>query len=129
MKLATITREDNVVYLTQEIDTDSIYEKAKTIVHFCDKEIKTLEKEIDRVILEIFERNGINIPNTTKSVLKKAFEVLNANGKDIVVNDLYTQNYLGCIKVRETKLFNIYMEHDNGKEYLQAGVEIKEELL
>ena len=126
MKLAKITKENNCLYLTQEIDTHNIYEKAKVIVNFCDKETKLFEKEIDRAILEIFERNGINVPSTNKSVLKLAFDLLNSKGKGIEITNLYTQTYMGCITVKETDLFNIYMENDKDKEILEVGVEIKE---
>ena len=129
MKLATITKDNDCIYLTQEIDTNNIYEKAKIIVKFCDKETKLFEKEIDRAILDIFERNGINIPNTSKSVLKQAYDLLKANRKDIVVKNLYTYQLsslaFGKI-VKENDLFTIFIENDCGKEILQCGVEIKE---
>ena len=126
MKLATITKDNECLYLTQEIDTNNIYEKAKIIVKFCDKETKLFEKEIDRAILEIFERNGINIPNTSKSVLKLAFDLLKSKKKDIEIKNLFTQTYMGCVEVRQTDLFGIYLESDNGKDILQAGVSIRE---
>jgi hypothetical protein len=126
MKLATITKDNNQLYLTQEIDTNNIYEKAKTIVNFCDKETKLFEKEIDRAILDIFSRNGIEIPNTKKSVLKLAFGWLKDKGKEIVITNVFTQTYMGCILVRKNDLFNVYMENDNGKEILQCGVCIEE---
>ena len=126
MKLATITKDNDCLYLTQEIDTNNIYEKAKIIVKFCDKETKLFEKEIDRAILEIFERNGINIPNTSKSVLKLAFDLLKSKRKDIEIKNLFTQTYMGCVEVRKTDLFNVYLESDNGKDILQAGVSIRE---
>ena len=126
MKLATITKDNDCIYLTQEIDTNNIYEKAKIIVKFCDKETKLFEKEIDRAILDIFERNGINIPNTSKSVLKQAYDLLKANRKDISITDLFTQTYMGCVRVKRNDLFGIYLENDNHKEIIECGVEIKE---
>jgi len=118
-----ITREDNCIYLTQDIGGMNIYDRAKAIVNFVEKETKELEKEIDKVILDIFEQEHINIPNTKKSVLKKAFDTLNRQGKDIKVNDLYaTINDLYISEhIKTTNLFSIWLEDDT---LLQAGVEI-----
>ena len=89
MSLPKIYREDNCIYLIQDVSGFSTYDKAKAIVNFCDKETKLFEKEIDRVICEILEKNHINIPSTDKSVLKLAFDLLKAKGKDIVIKDLF----------------------------------------
>lgn len=126
MKLATISKDNNNLYLTQEIEDTDLYSQSKTIVDFCDKETKLFEKEIDRVILEIFSRNGIEIPNTKKSVLKLAFGWLKDKGKEIVITNLFTQTYTGCILVRKNDLFNVYLEYDNGKKILECGVSIEE---
>ena len=126
MNLSRITRDGDCLYLTQDLSGMGIYEKSKAIVHFCDKETKLFEKEIDRAILDIFERNGINVPSTDKNVLKIAFDLLKSKGKDIVVKNLYAYRIsslaLGKI-VKETPLFTIYLE-DNV--CIQCGVEVKE---
>ena len=126
MKLPMITRDENCIYLIQDISELKGYERAKAIVHFCDKEIKTLEKEIDRAVLEIFEKNGINVPSTDKSALKLAFGYLKSKGKDIKCSDLYSNisTLYKAEPIKQTKLFNIYLEDDR---YLQAGVVITEE--
>ena len=126
MKLATIYKDENCLYLTQDLSGMGTYDRAKAIVNFCDKETKLFEKEIDRAILEIFERNGINIPNTDKSVLKLAFDLLKSKGKDIMIINLYATNLKSIYQsqlVKETKLFTIWLEDNR---YLQCGVEIKE---
>lgn len=125
MSLPRITRHENCLYLTQDIVGMSTYERAKAIVSFCDKETKNFEKEIDKVILDIFEKNGVNIPNTDKSVLKKAFAYLKANNKDIKVNDIYESitDLYNAELIKQTKLFTIWLEDDR---YLQCGVEIEE---
>ena len=125
MNLPKITKEDSCLYLTQDLCGMSTYEKCKEIVKFCDKETKLFEKEIDKAIIDIFERNGINIPNTSKSVLKQAFALLNDSGKDIVVNDIYatTIDLYSSDLIQQTKLFTIWLEDDI---YLQCGVEVKE---
>lgn len=125
MSLPRITREDNCLYLTQDIVGMSTYERAKAIVSFCDKETKNFEKEIDKAILDILDKNGVNIPNTDKSVLKKAFEYLKANNKDIKVNDIYESitDLYNAELIKQTKLFTIWLEDDR---YLQCGVEVEE---
>ena len=125
MSLPRITRHENCLYLTQDIVGMSTYERAKAIVSFCDKETKNFEKEIDKVILDIFEKNGVNIPNTDKSVLKKAFAYLKANNKDIKVNDIYESitDLYNAELIKQTKLFTIWLEDDR---YLQCGVEVEE---
>lgn len=125
MSLPKITREENCLYLTQDIVGMNPYDRAKAIVSFCDKETKNFEKEIDKVILDIFEKNGVNIPNTDKSVLKKAFAYLKANNKDIKVNDIYESitDLYNAELIKQTKLFTIWLEDDR---YLQCGVEVEE---
>ena len=89
MTLPKIYKEDNCLYLYQDISHLDLYEKSKAIVNFCDKETKQFEKTIDAEILDIFKRNGINIPNTNKSVLKQALGTLKDKGIEIIIKDLY----------------------------------------
>lgn len=125
MNLPTISKDADCIYLTQDLQGMGTYDKSKAIVNFCDKETKSFEKEIDKVILNIFERNGINIPNTDKSVLKKAFATLNANGKNIEIKDLYKNRQLyNTVVIKETKNhFVVVLEEDR---YLQCGIQVKE---
>ena len=119
-----ITRENNCLYLTQDIGGMNIYDRAKAIVNFVEKETKELEKEIDKVILDIFEQYHINIPSTKKSVLKRAFDTLKGQyQRDIKVNDLYADiNDLYISEhIKSTDLFSIWLEDDT---LLQAGVEV-----
>lgn len=128
MTLSKIYRENGCLYLIQDISDTDIYERSKALVQFCDKETKLFEKEIDRAILEIFERNGINIPNTSKSVLKWAFDLLNRKNKDIVITDLYEKSVRSgddrYYLVKKTKNGLTVMLEDN--KLLQCGVEIRE---
>jgi len=132
MNLPKIYRDENCLYLIQDVSGMGTYDKAKAIVNFCDKETKLFEKEIDKAILEIFERNGINIPSTDKSVLKKAFELLKGNGKTITITDLFKNSQTNsCELIKETKNHFVVMletEYICGikKEILQCGVEVKE---
>ena len=128
MNLPTIHKDGNCLYLTQDLSGMTLYEKSKAIVNFCDKETKAFEREIDRSILEVFERYGINIVSTDKSVLKQAFDLLKSNGIDIEVDDIYISliDLYNSDLVKQTKLFTIWLEDDT---YLQCGVEIKEKRL
>lgn len=132
MSLARIYEDENCLYLIQDISGYDTYDKSKAIVNFCDKETKIFEKRIDMAIIGVFERNGINIPNTTKSVLNVAFDLLKQKNKVIEIVDLFKnkQNDL-CEFVKETKNhFVVMLETETicgvEKQVLQCGVEIKE---
>lgn len=134
MSLPKICKDHDCLYLIQDISGLDTYEKSKAIVSFCDKETKRFEKEIDSVILDIFERNGINIPNTDKSVLKLAFDLLKSKGKSIEIVDLFknSQND-NCEFIKETKNHFVVMletEYICGckKEILQCGVRVGEKV-
>lgn len=136
MNLPKICRDENCLYLVQDLSGMSIYDKCKAIVNFCDKETKLFEKEIDRAIIDIFEKNGINIPNTDKSVLKLAFELLKQKNKEIEIVDLYengkkdneNDNFIFIKKTKNHFVVMLEIEQVCGCkiETLQCGVEIKE---
>ena len=132
MTLPKIERDNDTLWLMQDLSGMGVYDKAKAIVNFCDKETKLFEKEIDRAIIDIFERNGIQIPNTDKNVLKLAFDLLKAKGKNIEITDLYKQDKNdGYEFVKYTKNhFTIVLEQMSMSGYrgetIQCGVEIKE---
>lgn len=125
MNLPKIERENDTLWLFQDLSGMGIYDKAKAIVNFCDKETKLFEKEIDRAILEIFKRNGIEIPNTDKSVLKLAFDLLKSKGTNIEIVDIYKLTKLeNCEFVKLTRnQFTVVLE-DN--QYIQCCVKVKE---
>ena len=122
MNLAKIERDNDCVYMLQDIGGLQGYDRAKAIVNFCDKETKIFEREIDRAILEILSRNGINVPSTDKSVLKLAFDLLKAKKKNIVVINT-TESAYNCELIKQSKLFNVYLEDDR---YLQVSVRVRE---
>lgn len=125
MNLPTITKDNNCIYLTQDLWGMDLYERSKAIVDFCNKETKLFEKEIDRLLLSVFEKNGVNIYSTDKSVLKQAFDTLKANGKTIRISDLFKDIPLYDTEiVKETK--NHFMVVLESKRYLQCGVHIQE---
>lgn len=92
MNLPRILKDENAYYLIQDISGMPLYDKSKAIVNFCDKETKIFENEIDKAIIDIFTQNGINIPNTSKSALKVAFDILKGKGITIEINDLFKYN-------------------------------------
>jgi hypothetical protein len=122
MNIAKIERDFDAIYMLQDISGLQGYDRAKAIVNFCDKETKIFEREIDRAILEILSRNGINVPNTDKSVLKLAFDLLKAKKKNIVVINT-TESAYKCELIKQSKLFNVYLEDDR---YLQVSVRVRE---
>lgn len=126
MNLPTIECEDGVVWMLQDIGGVNEYERAKAIVNFCDKESKLFEKAIDREIITIFQQNGIEIPNTDKSVLKQAFDLLKTKGKSIEVEDMLKEyeKVIGLEFVKLTKGKFIVALED--KQYLQCCVSVKE---
>ena len=125
MKLPTITIDANCIYLTQDLWGMDLYDRSKAIVNFCDKETKLFEKEIDKLLLDIFERNGINVCSTDKSVLKQAFDTLKANGKTIRISDLFKNVPLYDTElIKETK--NHFVVVLESKRFLQCGVHIQE---
>ena len=126
MNLPSIEVEENQVYMLQDIGDASIYDRAKAIINFCDKESKTFEKAIDREINKIFERNGISLPSTEKSVLKHAFAILNHKGKDIEITDMLKdyQKFEDLEFVKLTKgKFVVALEENR---YLQCCVRVRE---
>ena len=129
MNLPVIEIEENCVWMIQDLTDATIYQKAKAIVNFCDKEIKEFEKAIDREILRVFARNGVNVPSTDKSVLKLAFGVLKGKGKTIdIIDQLKNYKYLdNCELVKTTKQGLSIILEDNT--HLQCCVIIEEKKL
>jgi len=125
MNLPTIINENDALYLTQDLSGMGLYDKSKAIVDFCNKETKIFETEIDRAILRVFEKYGINIYSKDKSVLKRAFDILNANGVKLEIIDLYrnvSDSELKFVKTTKNH-FTVVIENDN---LIQCGVLVKE---
>ena len=125
MTIPKIERENDTLWLVQDLSGMGIYDKAKAITLFCDRETKLFEKEIDRAILEIFEKNGIEIPNTDKSVLKLAFDLLKTKGTSIEITDIYKNTNLdNCEFVKLTKNQLTVVLEDS--KIIQCCVRVKE---
>lgn len=120
-------KDGNCLYLVEDLEGMSDWEKQKSIENFKSKETKLFEKMIDNEIVKIFRKNGVNIYSMEKSVLNGAFDTLKRKGKTISVEDIYGKDKIfGCVKVADSDrqcMFNIWLEDDR---YLQCGVCIKE---
>ena len=132
MSIARVYKDNDCLYLIQDISELDTYERSKAIVSFCDKETKRFEKEIDSAILDIFEKNKINVPSTDKSVLKLAFDLLKSKGKSIEIVDLFKNSQNECCEfIKETRNhFVVILETEYicgcKKELLQCGVRVGE---
>ena len=103
----------------------SLYQRTKAIKKFINTETKILEDCIENEIRAIFQRNGINVYETTESVLNDLFGALNEKGKDIAIVDLYKDIELDkCVLVGTSpNKMTVWLENDY---LLQCGIEIKE---
>lgn len=124
-KSISIVRDNDCIYLIQDLAGLNTYEKVRAIDRFVRLETLTLERQANRVIKALFRKNGINIAEESESVLKSQLDALNGKGKDIVITDLYSNGeYYRCEHVGTSKNhMNVYLEDDR---YLQCGIEIKE---
>lgn len=120
-----LTKIDNCLYLTLNIDGYGLYQRTKLIKNFIVNETKVLEDLADTEIRAIFAKNGINIYSTEESALKQAFDTLKGKGKEIVITDLYKDNEnFGCILVgMSANDMSVWLE-DN--KILQCGIMIEE---
>lgn len=120
-----LTKTDNCLYLTLNIDGYGLYQRTKLIKNFIVNETKVLEDLADTEIRAIFAKNGINIYLTEESALKQAFDTLKGKGKEIVITDLYKdKENFGCVLVgMSANYMSVWLE-DN--KILQCGIMIEE---
>lgn len=120
-----LVKDDNCYYLTQDLTGMSLYQRTKTIKKFINQETKVLEDCIENEIRAIFQRNGINVYETTESVLNALFGALNEKGKDIAIVDLYKdKNIDKCIMVGTSpNKMTVWLEDDTT---LECGISVKE---
>ena len=89
MNEVKLIRENNSFYLTQSLVGMSLYQRTKAIEKFIRHETKILENCIETEIKAIFQRNGINVYDTSESALNELFSALNSKGKRIEITDLF----------------------------------------
>ena len=120
-----LTKDENCYYLTQSLLGMSLYQRTKAIKKFINHETKILEDCIENEIRAIFQRNGINVYETTESVLNDLFGALNEKGKDIAIVDLYKDTELdNCVMVGTSpNKMTVWLENND---LLQCGIEVKE---
>ena len=80
-----------IYVISQSIKGLSIYERAKAINHFIEKETKVLETCIENDLRAILISNGVIAKDGSDSALNEAFYELHAKGKDIVIFDRYNE--------------------------------------
>lgn len=120
-----LTKIDNCLYLTLNIEGYSLYQRTKLIKNFIVNETKVLEDLADTEIRAIFAKNGINIYSTEENALKQAFDTLKGKGKEIVITDLYKdKENFGCVLVgMSANDMSVWLE-DN--KILQCGIMVEE---
>lgn len=117
--------QDDTIFLTLDLKGLDLYEKGKAIRTFINSDSKIVEDYADTMIRAIMKRNGINIYGNDKSVLKGAFDSLNAKGKDIEITDYYKDlDIERCEVIATTKTKMTILLEDN--RYLNLGVVVKE---
>ena len=85
------TPNSKIYVISQSIKGLSIYERAKAINHFIEKETKVLETCIENELRAILISYGIIASDGSESALNEAFYKLRALGKDIVIYDRYNE--------------------------------------
>jgi len=118
-----ITIEDNTVFLTLDLKGLGLYDRAKAIRQFVN-DTKIVQDYVDELVKGILDRNGIILLGTDKSALERAFDSLNAKGKDIKVINFYGGRLIDDCRYVDTKNdITVVLE---GNRYLQAAVKVEE---
>ena len=105
--------------MSQNIKGLSIYERAKAINKFLEKETKVLETCIENYLRSVFIYYGIIPKDGTDETLKESFYTLHNKGKDIVIYDRYSQTDERIIGERNN--MTVILEDD----ILSAAMEIE----
>ena len=117
-----IREEDgNKLFLmSQSIKGLSLYERAKQINKFLEKETKVLEQAIENYLRSVFIFYGIVPYDGSNEALQEAFYKLHAIGKDIYILDRYAKVDERIIGERNN--MTVILEDD----ILSAAIEIGE---
>lgn len=108
-----------VFVMSQSIKGLSLYERAKAINRFLEKETKVLETAIENYLRSIFIFYGIVPRDGSESAIMESFYKLNAKGKDILINDRYCQTSERIIGERNN--MTVILEED----ILSAAIEVE----
>jgi len=78
-----------VYVLSMNVSGLGLYEKAKAITRFINKETKVLEQVIESDLRQVLRENGISIDDGSGQALEKAFILFETQGKSIDIQDRY----------------------------------------
>ena len=125
MNEVKLIREDNSFYLTQSLVGMSLYQRTKAIEKFIRHETKILENCIETEIKAIFQRNGINVYDTSESALNVLFSALNSKGKRIEITDLFECKVDdNCVLLgKSPNRMTVWLEDET---LLECGIRIRE---
>jgi hypothetical protein len=121
--LTLIKENDNcvILYLNEQLNTNSLYERTKGIIKFCDRTLKIMIEAIDMQIINMLSLYGITLKNKNEKTIKRALDDLMIfHNKKIQSTDLYE-----CVD--EEKVLNVYgmtiiVDEDN---MIQTAVKIE----
>lgn len=112
-------KDTKVFVMSQSIKGLSLYERAKAINRFLEKETKVLETAIENYLRSIFIFYGILPRDGSESAIVESFYKLNAKGKDILIGDRYCETSERIIGERNN--ITVILEED----ILSAAMEIE----
>ena len=128
-QIRIVLQPNNVYYLVQKIDTEDIYERAKWITEFLEKETIKLEFVINSEIKTLLRQKGIKLLSNTESAYKSALDTLKTDfNKVIDIEDMFIdRDYENCefIGVSNNGM-TVILEHDKNCSYLECGMKIVE---
>lgn len=88
--IETFDSENGKIFvMSQDINGLSIYERAKVIEHFINKDTKVLEMALENYLRQVLRDYGIIPQDGSNSALERAFLQLENNGKKIDIVDRY----------------------------------------
>lgn len=119
-----ITKENNCLYLSQDLSGMDLYERTRTIKRFINSDTKILEECVNNEIKAIFKSKGINAYSSEESVLKTALDTFNRQYGTITLVDLFKNPVERCEKIDNKNGMTIVIEDNR---FIVCGMEIKYE--
>lgn len=120
VKIEVWQEGDNATFvMSQSIKGLSIYERAKLINRFLERETKVLEQAIENYLRSVFISYGIIPKDGSYDALEESFYMLHAKGKDILIIDRYAKVDERIIGERNN--MTVILEED----ILSAAIEIE----
>ena len=115
----------NTFYLVQKINALNIYDRAKMITEFLEKETKKLEYVLNSEIKAILRKKGISILSCKENDYKHALDTLKTEFHETIdIIDVYKGQILEkCEQLGVSPNGMTVVMEDNA--YLQCGCEIK----